>query len=178
MIRQVKLDYDLSLLLDPAYYCTDQSCVVHQKVELADIHEKHNGFPDSYTDSNTNISQAWWNSDQLDFDELGRQLGMEVVTVSSIKQRPGNVIPLHRDTFYQINKKFPNDTRTKVRANLHLEDWKVGHIIQYNAENQWHNYTHWKIGEGLLMGESAEHLGANIGLEDKYTVQISGFLNE
>ena len=68
----------------------------------------------------------WWNEDQVDYDDLGIKLGMEVITVSSIRLRPGNIIPLHRDMFYQIKKRFPNDTRPRVRANINLEEWKNG----------------------------------------------------
>lgn len=177
MLKKVKIDYDFKTLLE-GDYCKDQTCIPHQKVELTDIHKKHGGFPDSYTEANTNISQVWWDNDQIDFDSLEQQLGIEIITISTIRQRPGNVIPVHRDTFYQIKKRFPDEKRTKVRANIHLEDWKMGHLIQYNHNNDWHTYTHWKAGEGLMWDETVEHIGANIGLNDKYTLQISGFLNE
>ena len=46
-------------------------------------------------------------------------------------QPPGNVVTLHRDTFFKFKKLYPDDKRTKVRLNLYLEDWKIGHMIQY-----------------------------------------------
>jgi len=99
---------------------------------------------------------------------------MEVVTVSSILQPPGGVIPLHRDMFYQINKKYPERKELKVRANIYLEDWKLGHFIQYDDVVS----THWKQGQGFLWDSSILHIGANAGMENKYTLQVSGFLNE
>jgi len=102
---------------------------------------------------------------------------MEVITVSSILQPPGNVITVHRDTFFQINKMYPDDTRTKVRANIYLEDWKVGHIIQYkDIDKEWKNSTHWSASEGFLWDSDILHVSGNIGLEPKFTLQISGFL--
>jgi len=177
MIRKIKIDYNFPEFFS-ASYDTDQTCIQHQKTELTDIHKKYGGFPDSYDVYNTNINQVWWNSEQIDYNILEQQIGMEIVTVSTIRQRPGNVIPVHRDTFFQINKKFPDDKRTKVRANIHIEDWKIGHLIQYNDNENWATYTHWKQGEGLLWDSTVEHIGANIGLNDKYTLQLSGFLNE
>jgi len=86
---------------------------------------------------------------------------MEVITVSSILQPPGNTIALHRDTFFQINKRFPDDKRLKVRANIYLEDWKVGHMIQYqdiNDLNTWKTSDNWKAGEGYLWSSKPLHL--------------------
>lgn len=177
MIKKIKIDYDFSMFLN-ADYNINQTCIPHQKVELTDIHEKYGKFPDSYTESNTNINQVWWNDTQVDFSDLEQQLRMEIITISTIRQCPGNVIPVHKDTFYQIKKRYPEEKRTKVRANIHLEDWKIGHLIQYNENETWQTYTHWKQGEGLLWDETVEHIGANIGLADKYTLQISGIYKD
>jgi len=178
MFKEISIDYDFSVFLNADYNQHEGSCIKHQVTELKDIHEKYNGFPSSYTNHNTLIRQLWWTDSDIDYVSLGKQLNMEVITVSSILQPPGNVIPLHRDTFFQINKRFPDDTRRKVRANIYLEDWKVGHIIQYTESDEWKNHTHWKSGEGLLWDDSILHIGANIGLENKLTLQVSGFLNE
>ena len=111
---------------------------------------------------------------QLDYEKIGSQLGMEVITVSTICQPPGNIIPIHRDTFYLINQRYPTRTDLKVRANIYLEDWKLGHFVQYNNEIS----THWNAGEGLLWDSSILHLSANAGMQNKYTLQVSGFLLE
>lgn len=177
-LRKVKIDYDLGIFVNADYTVHEGSCIAHQVHELTDIHDEYGGFPSTYKFENTRIQQLWWDKTQVDFNDLGSQLGMEIVTISSILQPPGNVIPIHRDTFFQINKRFPNDTRRKVRANMYLEDWKVGHIIQYKENGNWHNSTHWSAGEGWLWDSSILHLSANAGMENKYTLQISGFLNE
>ena len=148
------------------------SCIQHQVHELSDIHQRFGGMPNSYVLENTTIHQLWWSQDTVDYEIFGNQLGMEVITVSSILQPPGNIIPLHRDTFFQISKKFPNDTRKKVRANIYLEDWKTGQFLQYQDKVM----THWKANEGLLWDNTVEHLGVNAGMEKKYTLQVSGFL--
>lgn len=177
MFRRVKIDYNFDKFLN-AYYTNETSCIVHQTKELKDIHSEYGGFPDSYDKSNTAIKQVWWNESQVDFNDLGNQLDMEVVTISTILQPPGNVIPIHRDTFFQIKKRYPDDKRKKVRANIYLEKWKMGHIIHYKNNHEWFTDTHWEAGHGLLWDNTILHVGANIGLENKLTLQISGFLNE
>jgi hypothetical protein len=70
------------------------------------------------------------------------------------------------------NKQYPNRKELKVRANVHLEDWKLGHFLQYDDVV----HTHWRAGEVLLWDSEILHLGANAGMHNKYTLQISGFL--
>lgn len=178
ILRKINLDYDTSVFLNADYTQHYGSCISYQKREQEDIHESiAKGFPKSYHEENTVIQQLWYDRDQINYLELGRQLGMEVITVSSILQPPGNVITLHRDTFFQINKKYPTDPRTKVRANIYLEDWKVGHIIQYkDVDSEWKNSTHWKAREGFIWDSDILHVSGNIGLEPKFTLQVSGFL--
>lgn len=172
MFKKIKLNYDFSKILSADYSTHTGSCIKHQVYEVADIHEQYGGFPKSYCLENTIIHQLWWDQDALDFVDIGQQLGMEVVTISSICQPPGCVIPLHRDTFYQISQRQPDRKDLKIRANIHLEDWKMGHFLQYGDVV----HTHWKVGEGLLWDSSILHLGANAGMENKYTLQVSGFL--
>jgi hypothetical protein len=172
MLKSVKLNYDFDLFLSADYSVHKGSCIKHQVTELTDIHEQYGGFPDSYCFENTVIHQLWWTAEQIDYRDIGEQLGVEVVTVSTILQPPGGVIPLHRDTFYQISKRYPDRTDTKVRANIYLEDWKLGHFIQYDDIVS----THWTQGQGFVWDSEVLHLGANAGMEPKYTLQVSGFL--
>lgn len=174
MLKNIKLDYDFGAVLAADYNQHSGSCIRHQVEELKDIHDQYGKFPETYTIKNTLIHQLWWDNTQLDYAEIGRQLGMEVITVSTICQPPGNIIPIHRDTFYQINKRYPDRTDPKVRANIFLEDWKLGHFIQYGDKIN----THWHAGEGLLWDSSILHLSANAGMHNKYTMQVSGFLTQ
>ena len=181
MLANIKLDIDLSQFLPPKvdYTIHKGTCLAHQVKELTDIHQEY-GLGDTYHEDNTIIRQLWYTDSDLDFKKLGEKLNMEVITVSSILQPPGNVIALHRDTFFQIKKKYPEDTRTMVRANIYLEDWKVGHMIQYqdiNDNKKWKTSDNWKAGEGFIWSSEVLHLSANAGMKNKYTLQISGFLN-
>ena len=178
ILKPIKLDYDFDTFLNANYAEHKGSCISYQRREQTDLHTGlGDGFPESYHENNTVIHQLWFGPDQVDYTTLGKMLNMEIVTISSILQPPGNIITLHRDTFFQISKKFPDDNRTKVRANIYLQDWEVGHIVQYkDLDGEWKNSTHWKRSEGFLWDSDILHIGANIGLKDKYTLQISGFL--
>ena len=158
-------------------YPEPKSCIKHQLDEQRDL-RNDDAFPPTVTEHNTGIRQQFFDVDDVDFDYIGNQLGIDVVTVSAILQEPGNFIPIHRDTFYQINKRFPDDDRTKVRANVFLEDWQPGHLIQYEAKDGWKTIDNWKAGDGIMWSSNTPHIGANVGLNNKYTMQISGFLKD
>ena len=170
MYSKCFLDCDYQFFIDQNK-ADASSCIKHQVDELKDIHESYGGFPETYTMANTKIYQTWFDKTEIDFDSIGKQLDMDVITVSCIKQPPGQIIPWHRDTFYQIKKRFPEDTRPRVRANIFLQDWKMGQMLQYDDVVD----TNWKAGEGHLWDSEVLHLGANAGFSDKYTLQVSGF---
>jgi hypothetical protein len=178
MIKPVHLDFDFDVVLQADYTQHVGSCIKHQVYELTDIHNRFGGFPETYCFENTRIHQLWWTADQIDYVELGRQLGMEVITVSTILQPPGGVIPYHRDTFFQISQKYPERKELKVRANIYLEDYKLGQFIQYTQDEVHHTSVDWSAGNGWLWDSEILHLSVNGGMENKYTMQVSGFLTQ
>lgn len=178
MLKPVHLDFDFSIFLNADYTTHTGSCIKHQIYELTDIHSKYGGFPNNYCLANTKIHQLWWTDEQIDYQDLGNKLGMEVITVSTIMQEPGCVVPLHRDTFFQISQRYPTRTETKIRANIYLEDYKVGHFIQYDNNGLYETSTNWKAGDGFIWDSNILHLSSNAGMQDKYTLQVSGFLIE
>jgi len=179
LIKIHQLDIDFELFLRANYTQHTGSCISHLATELADDYAQYGGLPKSYCLENTMIHQLWWTQNQIDFNDLGTKLNMEVITVSSICQQPGCIVPLHRDTFFQINKRFPDDSRQKIRANIYLEDYKVGQFIQYiDEQSKYQTSTNWRQGDGFLWDRGPLHLSANAGMQNKYTLQVSGFLNE
>jgi hypothetical protein len=177
MIKNIHINYDFTGLLSADYSVHSGSCINHQVHELTDIHKQFGGFPKSYCLENTMIHQLWWDNTQIDYQDLGTQLGIEIITVSSILQPPGCVVPYHRDTFFQISQRYPDRAEPKVRANIYLEDYKLGQFIQYVENDIVHTSTNWAAGDGFLWDSNILHLSANAGMQNKYTLQISGFLN-
>ena len=176
MIEHIKLDYDLNVFLDADYEQHHGSCISYQIREQKDQHEKAGGFPKSYSEENTKIQQLWFDDGDVDYKILGEQLNMDVKTVSTILQPPGNTVTLHRDTFFKFKDLYPDDLRPKVRANIYLQDWEPGHLIHYQDHDiEWQCSDHWSAGDGFLWDSNHLHLSGNCGLKDKYTLQISGF---
>ena len=173
ILEAIKIDVDTDVFFNVKWEDYRGSCIQHQKDEQKDLHPD-NKMPESLVLDNTAIHQKFFTKDEVDFDLLGEQTNMEVVSVSVIKQEPGNIIPLHRDMFYKIDSEHPEREEEKVRANIFLEDWKSGHYLEFDKEP----CTHWKANEGYILNKEVIHLSANAGLEDKYTLQISGFYND
>ena len=170
ILEPVKIDMDTKVFFDVKWEDYRCSCIQHQKIEQKDLHPDER-MPDSLVLDNTAIHQKFFDRDEIDYVELGEQTNMDVVSVSVIKQEPGNIIPKHRDMFHKITTEFPDRKCMKVRANIFLEDWKSGHYLEFDEQP----HTHWKANEGFILNSQVIHLSANAGLEDKYTLQISGF---
>ncbi len=92
------------------------------------------------------------------------------VGLSFYKMETCNILPHHRDT-YNLYKKVFNivDNLSIYRAIIFLEDWKPGHIFE--IENT--SISDWKAGEYVLWQYDAEHMAANLGLEPRYTAQVT-----
>jgi len=179
LILETHLDFDFTTFLAADYEQHKGSCISYQVREQEDIHRTFGGFPASYHEDNTRIQQLWFDDGDVDYALLGEKLGIEIVTISTILQPPGNTITMHRDTFFKINNQYPDDPRKKVRANIYLEDWAPGHFINYQDSNkEWQTSTHWRAGDGFIWDSDHLHLSANAGLTPKYTLQISGFWNK
>lgn len=176
-LRAVELDLDASQFLDADYSTCATSCIKHQVHELTDIHDDYGGFPDTYCFENTRIDQLWWDREQVDYQDLGRQLSIEVVSVSTIRQPPGCVIPLHRDMFHKISSQYPDRRELKVRANIFLGAYAMGQFLQYIDEKQdFVTITNWRPNTGFMWDSDVLHVTANGGFDYKYTLQVSGFL--
>ena len=172
LLRAITLDTNFEMFLDLNHYHTSGSAISKILKEKAFDPAMHPEWPNSYCVDNTTIYLADWSRDQVDFEDFGRQLGIEVIMVSSIMQPPGNVYPVHCDFFQKIREQHPDRPDNLVRANIHASDWQPGHFL--SASDQ--VYTNWKKGQGVLWDSKVPHASANAGLVPKFTVQVSGFL--
>ena len=80
------------------------------------------------------------------------------------------IMPVHRDhyrTYARINNVDPSQV---CRAILMLEDWKPGHYFELDGVG----YTNWKAGDWFMWQGDTPHAAANIGVEDRYTLQVTG----
>ena len=92
------------------------------------------------------------------------------IGLSFYKMNTCNILPQHRDTYNRYIKLFNIQDTSKIhRAVIFLEDWQPGHIFEIERTP----ITDWKAGEYVLWQYDAEHMAANLGLEPRYTLQIT-----
>ena len=101
------------------------------------------------------------------------QLPLDYAIATVTRQDPGQVLPWHKDRFFMLRKLHPIDPRPVWRFLVFLEDWKIGHILQVNNSM----LHHWKAGDVAVWQPGTMHLAANVGLEQKWTCNVTGFLN-
>lgn len=95
-------------------------------------------------------------------------------SISVIKQLPGQTIPLHTDTFHVLSSKLNVDPRDCIRILVFLEDWKTGHYFEINDRP----ILQWKKGDEVIINYGEKHLSGNMGIEPKYTLQITKNKND
>ena len=83
-------------------------------------------------------------------------------------------MPVHSDLYKRYIEVFDlQGKETSIRrALVLLEDWKPGHYLEVDG----HAYVNWRAGDTAEWVYDTPHMAANIGLEDRYTLQITGHL--
>lgn len=92
---------------------------------------------------------------------------------SIYRMRPGRVLPTHRDTYARFRQIYNiADVNTVIRFVFFLEDWQSGHYFEIQKTP----ILQWKAGDGVYWIGATEHMAANLGESDRFTVQITGVL--
>jgi hypothetical protein len=94
---------------------------------------------------------------------------------SVYRMGPGTVLPNHADTFARfcdINQ--IQRPQTICRAVIFLEDWASGHYFEIDGNP----VVQWRAGDGVVWRYDTPHLAANMGETDRYTLQITGVVDE
>lgn len=92
------------------------------------------------------------------------------LTFTFYKMSTLEIMPAHSDhyrTYCKLHNTQPDDV---VRILLMLEDWKPGHYLEINGTG----IINWVAGEFFIWEGDCPHAAANIGVEDRYTLQITG----
>jgi hypothetical protein len=111
---------------------------------------------------------------QLSWEQsLIDELPLEHAVSKGTMQTPGNIMPWHQDKFFTFRRQFP-DNPYIIRFLIFLEDWKIGHVLQAGDSI----ISHWSAGDVITWLPTRYHLSANIGIENKWTVNITGVLKE
>ena len=108
------------------------------------------------------------------FVEHFGSLGWKDIGTSYYRMTSGTVMPVHQDRYVKYIDLFSlqgqeNNIR---RALVLLEDWRPGHYL----EVQGRPFVDWQAGTTVEWNYDVPHMAANIGLEPRYTLQITGHL--
>lgn len=88
-----------------------------------------------------------------------------------MKMRSVSLLPNHSDTFTLYKKVFNlTDSDTICRAVIFMDDWKSGHYFEIEGTP----ISNWRKGDWVMWENDTVHYAGNIGIEDRYTLQITG----
>ena len=106
------------------------------------------------------------------FIEHYKALGWKDIGLAFYRMSTGTVMPVHGDLYKRYIELFNLEGKehTIHRALVLLEDWKSGHYLELNGVP----IVNWTAGDVVEWCYDAPHMAANIGLEDRYTLQITG----
>jgi uncharacterized protein YijF (DUF1287 family) len=78
---------------------------------------------------------------------------------------------MHKDHYNKYSELYNiKDRNLIIRAIVFLEDWKSGHCFEIDNTP----ITQWRAGDWVSWLFDTPHMAANIGVEDRYTLQITG----
>jgi hypothetical protein len=106
------------------------------------------------------------------FIKYYEDLGWQDVGLAFYRMHTGTVMPNHSDLYRRYIELFDLAGRetTIRRALVLLEDWKSGHYLEVMGSP----VVKWSAGTVLEWTYDTPHMAANIGLEDRYTLQVTG----
>lgn len=115
--------------------------------------------------------QPSWNQR---FIEHYESRGWKDIGTSYYRMTSGTVMPTHGDLYRTYINKFNLQGQEQMirRALILLEDWKSGHYLEVMGRP----FVEWKAGTVVEWTYDTPHMAANVGWEDRYTLQITGHL--
>lgn len=108
------------------------------------------------------------------FIEHYQAQGWHDVGCAYYRMTTGTVMPVHEDRYVRYVKLFNLEGQEHRirRALVLLEDWKSGHYLEAMGQP----VVNWSAGQVVEWTYNTPHMAANIGLEDRYTLQITGWV--
>jgi hypothetical protein len=100
---------------------------------------------------------------------------IENVGISYYCMEPGDNLPYHNDLYSKYIELYNLEDRKQsiVRYIFCVEDRKYGHILEVNG-----SIVDWKAGDYVVWRYDTPHMAANLGSENRFTIQLTGVLCE
>lgn len=115
--------------------------------------------------------QPSWNKR---FVDIYTEMGWKNIGTSYYRMATGTILPTHSDLYLRYVNLFNlkgQENRIR-RAIVFLEDWRPGHYAEYNDVAK----VNWKAGDVVEWQYDAPHMAANMGVDPRYTLQITGWI--
>ena len=133
------------------------------------------GYADKFTGDMCDMRslQPSWNQRFID---IFKGQGWKDIGTSYYRMGTGTILPTHGDLYLKYIDLFGLKGRehTIRRAIVFLEDWQSGHYFEAMSCP----HTEWKAGATYEWTYDTPHLAANMGLTPRYTLQITGHIND
>jgi hypothetical protein len=91
------------------------------------------------------------------------------MTFTFYKMSTLEIMPEHSDHYRTYIKLHDSKYENVHRILVMLEDWKPGHYLEIDGVG----ITNWIAGDYFIWKNDCKHAAANIGIEDRYTLQIT-----
>lgn len=92
------------------------------------------------------------------------------MTYNFYKMSQLEIMPEHVDHFQTYMKLFDVEYKNVRRILVMLDDWKPGHYLEIDGVG----VVNWIAGDYFMWDSDVRHAASNIGIEDRYTLQITG----
>lgn len=115
-----------------------------------------------------NEVQPSWNDKIVEW--VREEFELEDIGCCYYRMVTNEILPTHGDDYKLYREKFDCELDDINRIIIFLEDWKSGHYFEMDGEPK----VNWKAGNYIIWKGRIEHMAANIGIEDRYTLQITG----
>jgi hypothetical protein len=116
-------------------------------------------------------TQPRWNKTFID---IYTEMGWKDIGTSYYRMTTGTTLPLHSDLYVRYIELFglAGQEHRIRRAVIFLEDWRSGHYFEGAGQA----VTGWRAGDAVEWTYDLPHMAANVGLDPRYTLQITGWV--
>jgi hypothetical protein len=117
--------------------------------------------------------QPSWNHKFL---EIFADRGWQNIGTSYYRMGAGTVLPTHQDQYVKYISLYnlQGYEHTIRRAIVFLEDWQPGHYAEYEGKP----FVSWRAGAVVEWTYDTPHMAANLGPTLRYTLQITGHVDD
>ena len=147
--------------------------------EFNDAHQlmvwRGQGYANRFTGDMCDLRypQPEWNKR---FIEIFQGQGWKDIGTSYYRMNTGTVLPSHQDRYVKYISLFglQGSEHTIRRAIVFLEDWQPGHYAEYEDRP----FVNWRAGSVIEWTYDTPHMAANLGPTPRYTLQITGHVDD